>query len=123
MWKRARYLVGVLVAVLWTSACGDSSTFAVGDEEAPDSVIVSPETGRLEEIGASREFTVVAYEGDQPLSDPDVTWISTDFSVATVSSAGVAVAQGAGQTFIVATVAEVADSATLSVDFVSQPGS
>ena len=87
MGNGARCLVGVLAAVVSTAACGDSSTFGVGNEEAPDSVVVSPGTAFLDEPGQTRQFTATAYEGDVPLSGADVTWSSTDFAVATIGPA------------------------------------
>lgn len=119
----ARILLGAIAMVLWIGACDEPTKVAVGDDEGADSVVVSPSTAILDEPGQTRQFTATAYEDEQPLPAPDVTWASTDFAVATVGQDGVAVAQGTGETFIVAAVDEAADSATLSVDFAANPGS
>ena len=61
-------------------------------------------------------FTAAAADGNaNPIADPNVTWSSTDVTVASITGAGLATAVAAGTTTVIATAGPVADTATVTV--------
>lgn len=110
-------LVVLFVSVLM-AGCGEPSDLVTAGEDSDYAVVVTPSTARLEEVGATQAFTAAVFSNGLPV-DVDPQWSSADFTVVTVGTDGVAVARGAGQTFVIASVENAADSAVVTVDFVS----
>ncbi len=80
-----------------------------------DTITVSPGTASIRE-GSMQQFTAIAYTSDNmEISDVTFTWMSSDESVATIDSTGLASGEAAGSTTISATADGVAGSATLAV--------
>ncbi|MDE3258186.1 MAG: Ig-like domain-containing protein [Gemmatimonadota bacterium] len=79
------------------------------------SVTVSPSSASIEE-GETQQFSATAYDADDAeISGKTFAWSSSNVSVATIDSSGLATAVDAGSTTITATVDGKSGAATLSV--------
>lgn len=76
-----------------------------------ESVTVSPKTNNLE-VGANRNLTATV---EPSTAKQDVTWSSSDESVASVDANGTVTAIGAGTATITVTAEGVSDAATVNV--------
>lgn len=120
-WRRAlRVLASVVIAGVAPLACGGDSGTGPPDGGSA-SVSVSPASATLEALGATRDFSGSGQDGDgQSLSEGDLSWSSTNSSVASVDGSGVATARGNGSTRIIASFSgsggPAADTADLTVD-------
>ena len=106
-------------SILVLAGCGDGTT----EPPAPTvvSVTVTPQSGSLSAIGASVQFQAVAKDASgSTVSGQTVSWSSSNTSIATISSSGLATAVSAGTAAITATVSGVAGSAVLTVSNPSQ---
>jgi Big-like domain-containing protein len=106
-----------LVVLAFIAACG-------GDEPTPPpdtgptvvSVTVSPASPAIE-IGETQQMSAIANSATGgSISGQTVAWTSSDESVATITSAGLATGTGEGATAITATVAGVAGSQVMTVE-------
>ena len=100
---------------------GASQVFNARVEEPPttptmaSSVKVSPSEATVEE-GETQQFSATASDSDNmEIPGKTFTWTSSDTTVATISTAGLATAQDAGSTTITAAVDNVSATATLTV--------
>ena len=97
----------------------DTVTLTVTEPPPPppvvDRVAVSPSSPSIEE-GETQQFSATAYEADNTeITGKTFTWTSSNTTVATISTSGLATAQDAGSTTIRATVDGESDTATLTV--------
>ena len=82
----------------------------------PASLVVSPDAVELDALGDSvRVQAVVRDTAGVEITDAEVSWSSTDTTVATVSESGWVVAVSEGVTSIVAVSGALADTATVTV--------
>lgn len=110
----------VLLAVITVSAllgvgCADA-TSSVGRQ--PASVEVSPSTVALTlgGVDSTRQLTAVVRDGDgQPMDPPNVTWASSNGSIAAVSATGSVRAVAAGSAEITARRGDLLASAAVTV--------
>ncbi|MCG6957270.1 MAG: Ig-like domain-containing protein [Gemmatimonadetes bacterium] len=85
-----------------------------------DSVTISPTNPTLDAVGATMQFSATALDASgKEITGVSVTWESSDTSVASISSSGVATAVDNGTTAITATVDGVAGSTGLDVSIAS----
>ena len=99
------------------TAIGDTVQKAVQVNVAqiPATVVVTPAFATLIP-GAQLAFTAAAVDGNaNPISDPNVTWSSTDVTVASITGTGLATAVAAGTTTVIATAGPAADTANVTV--------
>ncbi len=83
--------------------------------QIPATVVVTPAFATLIP-GAQLAFTAAAVDGNaNPISDPNVTWSSTDVTVASITGTGLATAVAAGTTTVIATAGPAADTANVTV--------
>lgn len=112
---------GLLTAV----SAGSTSILVTGDtvratvqvevNQTPDEITVTPE-GVKAVVGATVGYAAVVLDAnDHLITNPWLTWTSTDVGVATVTSQGVATAVGAGTAGIIAIAGPVADTVQLEV--------
>lgn len=97
------------------AGCGGNST-----PGSPQAVLQSIQVGPVGPsiaAGLSQQFTATGKYSDNSTKDltNSVTWSSMDASVATISSGGMATSRGQGSTTIVASLAAVSGTATLTV--------
>ncbi len=93
----------------------DTATVTVA--QAAASLTIEPEDTTLTALGDSVSLTVTVRDpNDELVENPDVAWSSSDEAVATVSDAGVVMAEGNGSAEIVAAANGVADTATVTVE-------
>jgi hypothetical protein len=87
------------------------------------SVTISPQDATLTNVGATHQFTVTVRDGSgNVVTNPGVTWASTNTGVATVNSTGLVTARGAGIALITAVAACCGtDTATVRVELPSVP--
>jgi uncharacterized protein YjdB len=78
---------------------------------------ITPKSATLDSIGATQQFTATAQDGSgNTVSNPGVTWTSSNTGIATVSNTGVVTARGAGMALITAIAACCGtDTATITV--------
>lgn len=109
-----RTLAAAAAAVL-VASCSSSPT-------APNvvSVTVSP-TSATVEVGGTQQFTAVAKDENGNAVSDSVIWTSSDASVVSVSTSGMATGVAAGNAAITATVGGVAGSAVITVNTPQQP--
>ncbi|MBM2838631.1 MAG: Fibronectin, type domain protein, partial [Deltaproteobacteria bacterium] len=112
--------VAIAAAVLTTYGCpgpDDSGTSGGGVGVALTSIAVSPANPGIA-IGTTQQFTATGTYSDSTTQDitTTVTWNSSATSVATISSAGLTTATGAGITTIKATSGNVSGATTLTVN-------
>jgi uncharacterized protein YjdB len=82
---------------------------------AVGTLTITPKSATLDSIGATQQFTATAQDGlGNTVSNPGVTWTSSNTGVATVSNTGVVTARGVGMALITA-VAACCGSDTASV--------
>ncbi len=103
------------------SVDGKSGTASLTVTEPPppppvvDRVAVSPSSPSIEE-GETQQFSATAYEADNTqITGKTFTWSSSNTTVATISTSGLATAQDAGSTTISAEVDGKSGSASLTV--------
>ncbi len=103
-------------ATITARADGVSGTALVTVVQAAGRVQVLPEIDTLRTVSRTRVFEAFAFDSsNSPLRPVKVTWRTTNPRVATVDTAGVAVAESAGTALIIATVGPAADTAALIV--------
>ena len=100
-----------LAATMLPTGCGEPSDLVTAGE-SQYSVVVTPSTARLEEIGATQAFAASVLANGLPV-DVEPEWSSADFTVVTPWL------RGSGRPFVIASVEEEADSAIVSGHFVS----
>jgi len=84
--------------------------------QAVATVTVTPGTWGLTSIGATRQFTAVARDANaNPVAGVRFLWLSSDQSVATIDTTGLATAKKGGLTTITAAAQGIPGYATLSV--------
>jgi hypothetical protein len=111
-----------------TAVFGNLSDPVQGTTEASagtESVTISPRDAMLRSIGETHQFTATVRDGAGNLvTDPGVTWASSNTGVATVSTTGLVTARGAGIALITAAAACCGtDSAAVRVELPSStPG-
>lgn len=110
--RAASLLLGLVL--FSTSACGD------GGPTEPDPVAttisVTPGTANLEALGSTTQFSAaVRDQSGQAMSGISVNWSSSNPSVASVSSNGLATAASVGSTTITATAGSAFGNASLTV--------
>lgn len=113
---RSWALLPIGCLTLWS--CGGSSGSPVGPVAKPAvaSVIVTPASSSLLQLGASVQLEAVARDAaGGELSGKVFSWSSSDEEVATVNATGVVTAMANGGVTITATTEEVAGSAAVTV--------
>lgn len=96
-------------------ACGDDPIEP--DPLYPATVVVSPETGKMEMFGDTLHLTATVRDQNGDVMDSvSVEWSTGDPLVATVTARGVVSARGSGAVGIRATAGAVSDTATVNVD-------
>ncbi len=99
----------LLAVALFLAACGG------GGGPTVSTIEVSPATATIQ-VGQTQSFTAVAKDASgNPISGVSFTWESSNTSVATVNSSGVATGVAAGTAQIRAKVGNVTGTATLTV--------
>ena len=82
----------------------------------PTAVAVIPDTVALTALGQTAPLAAdVRHQAGRVMTAADVSWTSTDTTVATVDSAGLVTAMGNGEATITATAGTVSETATVSV--------
>ncbi len=98
---------------LSTAPCMDSVTVTV--DQIADSVVVTPRADTLV-AGDTVQLTANAFDANNNLAPTEtMTWTSRNAAVATVDGSGRVVAQGTGQTWVVAASGTGVDSSRISV--------
>lgn len=98
-----------------TDAVSGSAALTVAQEVA--TVTVTPGTAALTAIGATQQFTAVAKDANNnTLAGVKFLWVSSNQSVATVDTTGLATARGPGQAIVTAAGRGVPGNATLGVN-------
>jgi len=115
----ARIGLGILALLAASGVgCGHGVTDAPNGSAAArsiDRLLVTPATASIA-AGSTEAFTATAYDaGGVVVTTPAVAWTSSNASVATVSSSGVATGVAGGLATISATAAGITGSATLAV--------
>jgi uncharacterized protein YjdB len=103
----------------------NSARYATQASAGTASVTISPRDATLRSIGETHQFTVTVRDGSgNVVTDPGVTWVSSNTGVATVNGTGLVTARGAGIALITAAAACCGtDSATVRVELPSStPG-
>lgn len=96
---RALAIFGVVLLATWLSSCG---AFFVSENEVA-SIALSPANATVQ-VGDTEQYVATGTKGNGDTLDvtPAATWISSDQSVATINSAGLATSIAAGTTKITA---------------------
>jgi alpha-tubulin suppressor-like RCC1 family protein len=82
----------------------------------PASIVVAPQSHDFQSIGETAQFTAIVRDaGGTEITGASVTWSSTNTSVVTVSTTGLATSRGTGTARIIAQSGAVADTADVSV--------
>ena len=99
-----------------SGSIGGSTTLTVRPPATLVSISVTPANSSIG-TGAEQQFTAAGTYSDSSTQNltSGVTWSSTNSSVATISSAGLATGVGAGSTTITATSGSISGSTTLTV--------
>ncbi len=107
-------LLAFLAPILLSTSCGDGSTAPATPQ--PDKVLLAPAEVALSWVGDSWQFAAQAIDqfGRLLRSEP-LEWSSENPSVAIVSSSGLVVATGPGETTIMASAGLVSQSASVTV--------
>jgi hypothetical protein len=104
-------LVALGFILLLVQACSDSTS-----PPAPSRIVVTPNTVTLEALGETQQFSArVEDKSGREMTDVAVTWSSSDMTVASVTSSGVATGLKAGSASIRATTEGLSGQATLTV--------
>lgn len=110
-----RAALTVTLTLLFLAACGEGEPSGPEDPVAT-SLAVEPATSTLTAVGASALLTASVQDQDgAPMPGADITWASTDATVATVSAAGQVTAVGPGEARISATAGGATDTAAVIV--------
>ncbi|HEX9886853.1 MAG TPA: putative Ig domain-containing protein [Longimicrobiales bacterium] len=108
--------LAVAVAVVLTAVCGGSG----GGPTPPPAVatvLVTPSNPVLPGVGATQQFAAQPLDASgTQVTGVTVTWASSDPLVATITSSGLATAQGVGTAFISATAEGKSGTAMLTVE-------
>jgi hypothetical protein len=101
----------------------NSARYATQASAGTASVTISPRDATLRSVGATHQFTVTVRDGSGNLvTNPGVTWVSSNTGVATVNSTGLVTARGAGIALITAAAACCGtDTASVRVELPSAP--
>jgi trimeric autotransporter adhesin len=108
--------VALLVCTVGLYGCGAASHSGTTSEVTLKSLSISPPTSKIL-VGASQQFTVTGYYSNDSQRDltASAKWTSVQPTIATISSAGMAVTLQAGKATITAASGSVSISATLTV--------
>ena len=114
-------LAVAIVVLLMAAGCSGTPPTSVVPPSIPlSSLVITPETDTLQ-LGQGRTFVAEARDTDsEVVSNPAITWTSSDTRVVTVSNSGHVTSQGEGVASLYATSGGQADTSTVVV-FV-QPG-
>ena len=104
-----RASVRLLLPVLFLAACGDS------EPEVPSSITVTPASVTFDQVGQTQQFVAQAQDATGKNLNVNVTWSSSDESVASVTATGLATAVNTGSATIRAAVENVSGAATVEV--------
>jgi len=116
--RRGGSLVSLLLVVTLLGACSDSGTVvrASGlDDSDVDSVVVTPATARLDDVGEVQTFVATPLNAAGDTLSVTVAWSSSDVAVATLDQSGDATARGPGQVDVTAQAGGVTGTAVLTV--------
>jgi alpha-tubulin suppressor-like RCC1 family protein/uncharacterized protein YjdB len=104
-------------AAITASASGVTGQAAVAVAQQVAAVAVTPSATGLSAIGDTVRFTASATDANNnAVTDAKILWISSDPTVATVDTLGLATAKGPGETTVTAAARGVPGNATLSVN-------
>ncbi len=107
--------LALLAAAALAVGCGSGDSTGPGGSTAVASVTVSPASASLG-VGATEQFSARATDGTgAAVTNGSISWSSSDATVATVDSKGLATGKSVGTTTITATVGAVSGTAALSV--------
>jgi hypothetical protein len=108
--------VALLVCTVGLYGCGAASHSGTTPEVTLKSLSISPPTSEIL-LGATQQFTVAGHYSNNSERDLTATakWTSIQPTIATVTSAGMAVTKQAGEATITASSGSVSNSATLTV--------
>jgi len=110
---RVLLAASIVLAGLWIAACGGSDS--TGPVEV-GSVTVGPAVSAFTSLGQTAQLNaVVADVNGQTISNPDVTWSSSNTAVATVNASGLVSATGNGSAIITASSGGKSGTADVSV--------
>ncbi|MFO7894265.1 MAG: Ig-like domain-containing protein [Longimicrobiales bacterium] len=110
-----RAAITVTLMLLFLAGCGEGEPSGPEDPVAT-SLAVEPATSTLTAVGASALLVASVRDQDgAPMPGADLTWASTDATVATVSAAGQVTAVGPGEARIAATAGAATDTAAAIV--------
>ena len=105
-----------IVPFLMASCGGDDEPFAPVPS-VPTTVTISPATVMLQSLGETVRLSVtVRDQHGQTMTGVNVTWTSSDASVASVSSDGLVTAAGNGTATVTCSVGGVSDTADVTVE-------
>ena len=105
-----------LAALPLTNGCGDGADPAEPEPARPTTVTVTPATAELTALGASVQLSArVLDQNGQAMAGTNVTWVSSDAAVATVSSNGLVMAVGIGGAAITAMAGAASGEAVVTV--------
>jgi uncharacterized protein YjdB len=118
--RRYRFItrmVGLLIPLaLGAWACDDSSPTEPPVQVAAN-IEIEPAQVFLVSIGEQEQLSATVYDEDgEVISDAEVTWISSEESVATVDEDGVVEAVGSGTATITAQSGDITASAEVTVE-------
>jgi len=102
---------GLFLLLPLLGSCGDSTSAPV-----PSRIVVTPGSVTLDAIGLTQQYSAILEDKKgNPIPGPTISWSSTDATVASVSSSGLAQSLKKGTTSIQATAEGLTGSATLLV--------
>lgn len=102
-----KLLIPVMAVLLMFLGCPSETEVAT--------VTVTPNNASIS-IGSTQQFTATAYDADNnEITDVDFTWTSSDTTIATVNTSGLATGVSSGTCTITATADDVSGTATLTV--------
>lgn len=103
-------------ATVTATAGAASSSASITVQQRPTTMTVTPSTLSFRNPGEAVQLAVTATDANgNPVTDPTVTWSTSDAQVVAVTAAGVASAVGDGSASVTATAGSVTASATAEV--------
>lgn len=104
-------------------ARGETGSADLSVDQEVAELSISPDSATFEFVGDTQRFEAGARDANgNPIENPDLSWASSDTSVATVDGSGLATARGGGTARISASVSALSDTSHLEAPEQAVPG-